>query len=43
VALHLSLVLTDVLKIAQALEYALHQFHELDQQDVTQDIQVSAH
>ncbi|KAG9897210.1 putative ABC transporter, partial [Aureobasidium melanogenum] len=29
-----------LLFIAQALEYALHQFHELDQQDVTQDIQV---
>ncbi|KAG9551702.1 putative ABC transporter, partial [Aureobasidium melanogenum] len=29
-----------LLFIAQALEYALHQFLELDQQDVTQDIQV---
>ncbi|KAG9550669.1 putative ABC transporter, partial [Aureobasidium melanogenum] len=29
-----------LLFIAQALEYALHQFHEWDQQDVTQDIQV---
>lgn len=40
--LHSSLVFTDVLQIVQALEHALHQFQELEQQDVTQDIQVIA-
>jgi hypothetical protein len=32
---------TNVLQIVQALQYALNQFQGLEQQDVTQDIQVS--